>query len=203
MADTSRVQRWREGKRKEGLEAMTIWLSPEEKARVADLAHRWHRSPSEILREAIAQFNPLSPCDTDMATDTTQLRVLLQEELATSPVVTDTVTEVVTAMLARDLPAMVRQLVEGLALEALGLPITDTNGNVADTEPPGEVTTRPAPQRKRGAMHQRILTVLQEHSEGLSDEQIRSYSPARKTLGRYAPRDGAGSRDHHARGMEA
>jgi hypothetical protein len=27
MTDTSRVQRWREGKRKEGLKAVTVWLN--------------------------------------------------------------------------------------------------------------------------------------------------------------------------------
>jgi hypothetical protein len=51
---------------------------------------------------------------------------------------------------------MVRQLVEGLALEALGLPVTDTNRDVTDTELLGEATPRQPSQRKRGAMRQRI-----------------------------------------------
>jgi hypothetical protein len=37
-------------------------------------------------------------------------------------------------MLARDLPALVREIVEGLALEALGLPVTDMFGDVTDTD---------------------------------------------------------------------
>src|SRR6516225_2618257 len=75
----------------------------------------------------------------------------------------------VTATLARDLPGMVRQLVEGLALEALGLPVTDTNGSVTDTDSPGEGIPRqpaargrrglrqPAPQGRRGGLRQPIL----------------------------------------------
>jgi hypothetical protein len=128
--------------------------------------------------------------------------------------VTEAVTETVTATLARDLPAMVREIVEGLAREALGLPITDmfgdvtdtedestdTFGNVTDTEIPGlpvtdtngnppdtapgeEATTRLAPQRTRGAMRQRILTLLGAHPEGLSAEEIRVYLKAEKPLG--------------------
>jgi len=30
MAETNRVQRWREGKRKEGLKAVTVWLTTAE-----------------------------------------------------------------------------------------------------------------------------------------------------------------------------
>jgi hypothetical protein len=65
--------------------------------------------------------------------------------------VTETVTEVVTATLARDLPALVRQHVEGLALEALGLPVTDTNGNVTETEPPSEAIPRPTSRRSKSS----------------------------------------------------
>jgi len=77
----------------------------------------------------------------------------------------------------------VRQLVEGLALEALGLPVTDTNGSVTDTEFTEEATARPAPKRKRGEMRQRILALLSEHPEGLSAEQIRAYLQPETPLG--------------------
>ena len=101
--------------------------------------------------------------------------------------VTDTVAEVVTETLARDLPALVRQLVEGLALEALGLPVTDTDyGNVSDITIADEEVATPAPRkagRPRGEMRQRILTLLGGHPEGLSAEEIRVYLQAAKPLG--------------------
>jgi len=73
--------------------------------------------------------------------------------------------------------------VEGLALEALGLPVTDTNGNVADTEPFREAPTRPSAQRPRRGMRQRILTLLGEHPEGLSAEEIRAFLKPEKPIG--------------------
>jgi hypothetical protein len=94
--------------------------------------------------------------------------------------------------------------VEGLALEALGLPVTDTYsdvtdtedidlpvtdadyGNVPDTEIPEEVEEAPAPRqtrRPRGEMRQRILTLLGEHPEGLSAEDLRVFLRAEKPLG--------------------
>jgi predicted transcriptional regulator len=117
--DTSRVQRWREGKRKAGLKAVTVWLTTEEELRLKDLALQWHCSPSALMQQALAQFSSQTPPGISIATDASQIRELIRAELTTMQAetvpVTDTVTEVVTAMLVRDLPAMVRQLVEGLA----------------------------------------------------------------------------------------
>jgi hypothetical protein len=118
----------------------------------------------------------------------------LQAEKAT---VTDAVAEVVTDTLARDLPGLVRQLVEGLALEALGLPVTDTNGDDTDTDDDitdtdGGVTdiescdVEPEPRqvgRPRGVMGQRIVALLNEHPEGLSAEQIRAFLQPERPLG--------------------
>jgi hypothetical protein len=99
---------------------------------------------------------------------------------------------------------LVRQLVEGLALEALGLPVTDTNGsvtvagpldlpatdipygNVPDTEIPGEEGEAPAPRkggRPWSVMGQRIVVLLGEHPEGLSAGQIRAFLQPEKPLG--------------------
>jgi hypothetical protein len=103
--------------------------------------------------------------------------------LAEAAPATETVTEAVTATLARDLPTMVRQLVEGLALEALGLPVADTNSDVTDTEPHREIIPRQPSQRKRGGMRQSILDLLGEHPEGLSAEEIRVYLRPEKPLG--------------------
>jgi hypothetical protein len=218
MTEASRVQRWREGKRQHGLKALTLWLTTEEELRLKDLALQWHCSPSALVQQALAQFSPQAAPGISTATDLSQIRELIRAEFLAmqteKTAVTDTVTEVVTDTLARDLPALVREIVEGLALEALGLPVadmfgdvtdtkdegTDTFGNVTDTEIPGlpvtdtngnptntapgeEATTRLAPQRSRGAMRQRILTLLGAHPEGLSAEEIRVYLKAEKPLG--------------------
>ena len=45
MAETNRVQRWREGKRQEGLKAVTVWLTTEEELRLKDLALQRQCSP--------------------------------------------------------------------------------------------------------------------------------------------------------------
>jgi len=218
MTEASRVQRWREGKRQHGLKALTIWLTTEEELRLKDLALQWHCSPSAVVQHALAQLSTSPTAQHSSPPDTSQIRELIRAEFlalqAEKPAVTDTVTEVVTDTLARDLPALVRQLVEGLALEALGLPATDTFGDVTDTEdastdtngdvtdtemsglsvadtndnptdtaPRREATRRLAPQRSRGEMRQRILTLLGAHPEGLSADELRVYLKAEKPLG--------------------
>src|SRR5215510_13650930 len=95
MSESERVQRWREAKRQQGLESMTIWLSHEEKARLVDMAHRWHRSPSEMIQEALAQFDPISSSVTDTKTDTEQLRALVRDELTASSIVTAIATDTI------------------------------------------------------------------------------------------------------------
>jgi hypothetical protein len=211
MTETSRVQRWREEKRQHGLKAVTIWLTTEEELRLKDLALQWHCSPSAVMQHALAQFSPQPAHGISTATDMSQIRELIRAEFialqAEKTSVTETVTEVVTDTLARDLPALVRQLVEGLALEALGLSVTDmfgdvtdtdalgvsvtdTQGNVTDTEEveeaPAPPPAAPAPRkggRPRGEMSQRIVGLLAEHPEGLSAEEIRVYLKAEKPLG--------------------
>jgi hypothetical protein len=196
MTESSRVQRWREGKRQHGLKAVTIWLTTEEELRLKDIALQWHCSPSVVMQRALAQLTTSSPPQNSSPPDTLPIRELIKAELATlhpelsmlqvevttiqeelaamqakQPPVTETVTETITATLARDLPALVRQLVEGLALEALGLPVTDignggvadmdddttdTYGNATDIEAPGEATPgqEEAPRRstRRGGL---------------------------------------------------
>jgi hypothetical protein len=222
MTETNRVQRWREDKRQHGLKAVTIWLTTEEELRLKDLALQWHCSPSAVMQHALAQFSPQTTPGIRSATDLSQIRELIRAEFLAMQgekvAVTDTVTEVVTDTLSRDLPGLVRQLVEGLALEALGLSVTDTFGGVTDTDDEstdthGNVTdtealdlpvtdtdygnvsditiadeevATPAPRqtrRPRGEMRQRILTLLGEHPEGLSAEEIRVYIQAEKPLG--------------------
>jgi len=71
--------------------------------------------------------------------------------------------------------------------EALGLPATDTDyGNATDIKMSDEEVVAPEPRkggRPRGEMRQRILTLLGEHPEGLSAEQIRAYIQPGKPLG--------------------
>jgi hypothetical protein len=187
LPETSRVQRWREDKRQQGLKAVTVWLTREEELRLKDLALQWHCSPSALVQQALAQFSPQTPPSISTATDMSRIRefiragfIAMQPEKAA---VTDTVTEVVTDTLTRELPGLVRQLVEGLALEALGLPVTDTNGDVTDTELPG---VEPEPRqvgRPRGELSQRIVALLGAHPEGLSAEQIRAFLQPERPLG--------------------
>jgi hypothetical protein len=223
MSETTRVQRWREAKCQEGLKAVTLWLTTEEELRLKDVALQWHCSPSALVQHALAQFSPQTAPGISPATDMSQIRELIRAEFLAMQgekiAVTDTVTEVVTETLARDLPALVRQLVEGLALEAFGLPvtaignggvtdiddaITDTNGNIPDTEAldfpvpdpyygndtdterpaeeGGEPGQRPT-RRPRGEMRQRIVALLGAHPAGLSAEQIRVDLQAEQPLG--------------------
>jgi hypothetical protein len=146
-------------------------VSHEEKERLMDMSQYWHRSPSELIREAFAQFTPLSPPVTATATDTEQLRARIREEFAESPLITATITDTVAATL----PAMVRQIVEEMALEAIGLPVTATHGSVTAIETPGKTPAQRQAGRPRGTMRQRILEVLADHPEGLGAEQIRAY----------------------------
>jgi hypothetical protein len=161
MTETSRVQRWREGKRQHGLKAVTIWLTAEEELRLKDLALQGYCSPSAVIQRALAQFSPRTLSSISTETDMSQIRELIRaefiamqaEKTTVTDTVTDTVTEVVTETLERDLPALVRQLVEGLALEALGLPVADMYSDATDTEEPdlpvtdafGDVTETEAP----------------------------------------------------------
>jgi hypothetical protein len=137
----------------------------------------------ELIQEELATLHAeTAEMQTELAA--TQAALAAVQEAQYPP--TDTVTEVVTETLARDLPALVRQLVEGLALESLGLPVTDTYSDATDTEMPEEEVEEPEPRkggRPRGEMRQRILTLLGEHPEGLSAEQIRVYLKPEKPLG--------------------
>jgi hypothetical protein len=160
------------------------------------------------MQQALDQVSAQAPPRISTATDMSQIRELIRAEFLAmqgeKTAVTETVTEVVTETLARDLPVLVRQLVEGLALEALGLPVTDTYsddtdtealslpvtdtdyGNATDRKMSDEEVVAPEPRkggRPRGEMRQRILTLLGEHPEGLSAEQIRAYIQPGKPLG--------------------
>jgi len=144
-----------------------------------------------MIQAEIATLQTASVLATATATvtDTEQLRALIQDELAASALVTATVTAMVTATV----PALVRAIVEELALEALGLPATVTcSSEVTETDdsfgmltglPPEKAPAQRRGGRPRGEMSQRILTLLTEHAEGLSAEEIRTYLKVSTPIG--------------------
>lgn len=159
MSDTDRVQRWRQRQREEGLEPMTVWLSQDEKRRLGELAHTWHCSPSELVRQALAQFQPGKPPVTDTVADTAQLRMLMQEALLETTAVTELVTDIVTATLARDLPPLVHEMLQDLKdmrapgadgpqAEAPTTPVTVTSRNVTETATATATVTEPRTQAR-------------------------------------------------------
>jgi predicted transcriptional regulator len=102
MRDADRVQHWRQWQRKEGKEPMTLWLSQATKSRLENLAHVWHRSPSEMVEQALAQFHPGTPSVPRTGAALEQLQAL--------------VTDMVRDTLARDLPWLVRAMLQDLEL---------------------------------------------------------------------------------------
>src|SRR5215831_16466486 len=81
MGETNRVKRWREAKRERGLKAVTIWLTTEEDLRLKDMALQRHCSPSEFVRQALAQFQPADSRHIGNVPDTELIRELIREEL--------------------------------------------------------------------------------------------------------------------------
>src|SRR5262249_16033322 len=81
MADIPRVARWRQRNREAGKQAITLWLSAEDKARLLDMAQQSHTPPSALVAEALKRYQPTRPAvftDTDMR----QIRLLIQEILS-------------------------------------------------------------------------------------------------------------------------
>lgn len=125
MDNTSRVAQWRQRMRDEGREALTVWLSRDAKLRLEDLASVWHSTPSEMVEQALAQFQPGNPPSIGNATDAAQLQVLIDERLQ--------------AML----PGLKEEMLQELRQESS---VTATNGNVTVIE----AADTPAARYKRG-----------------------------------------------------
>src|SRR5215510_1670336 len=81
MADIPRVARWRQRNREAGKQAITLWLSAEDKARLLDMAQQCHTSPSTLVAEALKLYQPTRPAISTDA-DTRQIRLLIQEILS-------------------------------------------------------------------------------------------------------------------------
>ncbi len=182
----NRIARWRQRLRDEGKKAVTVWLSTDEELRLKNLATTWHTSPSEIMQRALAQFQPGRPPSLSISTDTSQHQH--SDTLDTSQI---------QAWLHAELPGMVRQIVEQLAVE-----IFDRSSSTADVQIRSsdvtddvqtsdsdvtEITGASQPQKRggrpRSAMGKRILELLAQHPEGLNAEQMRGYLLPERPIG--------------------
>src|SRR4029450_8616144 len=167
MDTTARVQRWRQRRRDEGKEAMTIWLSHDTKLRLEDLAAVWRVTPSELIEQALTQFQPGSPPRLGNDTETLQLQASVE------------------AVLERILPAHIQAAMQAVAS------VTATNGNVTATEHPEtpapvydaphghSLVTEPLPgasQVTPTALEAHICSWLREHPEG---ERVKGLGAAR------------------------
>jgi Protein of unknown function (DUF3018) len=190
----SRVARWRQRLREQGLKAVTVWLSVDEELRVKDLATTWHTTPSAIMQQALAQFHPGQPprlsYDTDIeprqrsdVPDMTQIQAWLQAEL----------------------PGMVRQCIEQFTIDTLragprpsaedsgvsddelmqGSDVPDMSQIHSSVDTDTDSATQPQKRigRRRSPLGQRILDLLGAHPEGLTAEQIRGHLAPTRPLG--------------------
>lgn len=163
MRETSRVQRWRDDKRQQGLKALTVWLTTEDERRLKALALAWHCSPSAVLQQALAAYQPGVPAHPrpDAGADETppqvdvlgllapRIRSLVQQEMrAAQAVMTHEITQTLHMAIVGDLPALVHQIqtesvtdtVTEMATDTARimstLSVTETNGDVTDTDAP-------------------------------------------------------------------
>jgi predicted transcriptional regulator len=173
--------------RDEGKEALTIWLSHDTKLRLEDLASVWRVTPSELIEQALAQFQPGTPPRIGNDTATLQLDAAIE------------------TVLARVLPGQVRALLDTMPPAPDTTPlVTATNGNVAATEHPETPAPTPSTHeyvaehghglvmeqgrtrkggRPRSPVGQQILDLLAAHPEGLSADELRVYLKATKPIG--------------------
>jgi hypothetical protein len=177
MPTESRVQRWRENKREQGLKHVSVWLTPEEELRLKDLAMQWHCSPSAVMQQALAQVQRAPQGEHGSPTDALRIRTLILAELAA---------------LGITLPGTIGNATVGSSVGPTDtLPQThpreDTESQQYQAEPGNSLVTEPAQVRKSGRRRSelgtRILVVLQEHPEGLSAEELRVHAKATRPLG--------------------
>lgn len=105
MAD-NRTQQWRATKRKQGLKAVTVWLTAAEEGRLKELTATWHCSPSDMMQHALTQFHPGPP---PRLSDDTDASLMHSSH--------DTATSQIQDWLQAELPGMVQKIVEHLAVD--------------------------------------------------------------------------------------
>src|SRR2546425_6126375 len=116
MSDTDRVRAWRDRLKQEGRVAMTIWVTAETKARYEDLARTYHRSPSELVQQALDAYRPDQATGIDTVTDTItdaeRLRTFIRTEMVQfANNVTATIAATVTDTVMMQLQALVQAAV--------------------------------------------------------------------------------------------
>lgn len=123
MSDTTRVQRWREAKRQNGLQAVTVWLTTSEELRLKDAAVQERCSPSEVMQHAFAQYQARTPSSIGTVPDTSLLQVLIQDALAQwQPPSQSSIGNGTDILLIRE---MIRE--ELAAMHVIESPVTDTD----------------------------------------------------------------------------
>ena len=141
----SRVARWRQRLREEGLKALTVWLTTDEELQLKALAAQWHTSPSAIVQHALAQFHPGTPPRLSDNTDTAQYQHSSSHDTLQTQ-----------AWLQAELPGMVRGIVEQLAEEIFN---RSSDGTDRDQTRFSDVPELPAPRRKN-ALPMAILRAI-------------------------------------------
>jgi hypothetical protein len=206
MTDTSRIQRWRDGKRKDGLKAVTVWLTTEDERRLKDLATTWHCSPSTLVQHALAAYHPgvPQPLSTEGGPEAAppqvdvwgllapRVHALVEADIREwRALITNEVTQTLHAAILSHLPDLVHQIHTGSVADTvteivtdtnkepiISRPsVTDTNGNVADTEAQGEVSTaaaEPASESERGGCLWCGMTIVTKEDEIRHREQCRA-----------------------------
>jgi|SRR5215471_11219046 len=163
----ARMARWRERLREQGKKAMTIYLYPEDEQRIKDIAHAWHCSTSDVVINAMAQYDPGDPLTLASVTASSQERH--ESDMIEGQVVT---------ILQRDLPGLVRAIIEEYRQEWPGTRVP---------EPTYDPMPAPAQKnrggRSTGALNQAILVLLADHPDGLTAEEIRVHVHATQQTG--------------------
>ena len=90
MPVESRVKRWRDNKRQQGLKHVSVWLAPEEEMRLKDLAIQWHCSPSQVMQRALAQIGTTTTLEHSSPTDKLQIQEWIRAEVAAAMQATQT-----------------------------------------------------------------------------------------------------------------
>jgi hypothetical protein len=93
MAEGNRVKRWRQAKSDQGLKAVTVWLTTDEELYLKDLAAKWQCSPSKVLQQALAKFQPTSQQSIGNVPDTKLIREMIRAELTAMQATLAPVTE--------------------------------------------------------------------------------------------------------------
>jgi len=82
MPSESRMKRWRDNKRQQGLKHVSVWLTPEEEMRLKDLALHWHCSPSQVMQRALAQLGAMTTLEHRSPTDMLRIQEMIRAEVA-------------------------------------------------------------------------------------------------------------------------